>query len=114
MFRSSIYDLELHSLHKYNLKSLDEALKCVLDNEMQGKPKSMKELNHLLKMNRKQIRGEFMESQLDQKSLSVVLPRIEELKRESRKMFLSVKFEFSRSYPGLYIPVVFQRPVSLG
>ena len=98
-------------MHEYDLKSLDDALKCVLDHGMEGKPKSMIELNNLLKMNRKQIRGECFGSQLDQKSLSVVLPRIEELKRESGKIFLSVKFEFSLSYPGLYLPVVFLRPV---
>ncbi len=95
--------------------SLDEALHCVLAARLQGKPHDLPELNRLLKVTRKQLRGELFDApspSLDQKTHSVVAPRIEELKHESGRIFLSVKFEFSRSYPALYLPVIFERPVS--
>ncbi|CDS39923.1 phosphatidylinositol 3 kinase catalytic subunit [Echinococcus multilocularis] len=114
VFRSGVYELELHLLKNYKLKSLDDVVECIVDHDMDGKPRGLKELNHLLKVRRKQIRGELVATPLDQKTLSVVEPRIEELKRGSGKMFLRVKFEFSRSYPSLYVPVVFKYPVMPG
>lgn len=95
-------------LKDFKLKTLDDAVECVVERNMDGKPRGLEDLNHLLKMKRKQTRGEFMETPMDQKTLSVVDPQIEELKRGSGKMFLRVNFEFSRSYPSLYVPVVFK------
>lgn len=77
-----------------------------------AKPSGIPELNNLLKANRKLMRGDFLETLLDQHSLSVAMHRIDELKREGNHMFLSLKFIFSSSYPLLRVPVVFQRPVS--
>uniref|UniRef100_A0A5K3F661 Phosphatidylinositol 3-kinase catalytic subunit type 3 n=2 Tax=Mesocestoides corti TaxID=53468 RepID=A0A5K3F661_MESCO len=110
IFRCSIYELEMHLLYDHNLRSFDDALKHVLENNISGKPKDLPELNHLLKVTRKHLRGELFDSLLDQKTQSVVVPRIEELKRDSGRIFLGVKFEFSRSYPSLYLPVIFERP----
>lgn len=107
-----MYELELHLLKDFKLKTLDDVVECVIEHNMDGKPRDLKELNHLLKMKRKQTRGEFVGTSMDQKTLSVVEPRIEELKRGSGKMFLRVNFEFSRSYPSLYVPVVFKYRVS--
>ncbi|VDM35524.1 unnamed protein product [Hydatigera taeniaeformis] len=111
VFRNGIYELELYLLKDYKLKDLDDVVECVMEREMDGKPRGMKDLNYLLKVRRKQTRGELVGTSIDQKALSVVESRIEELKRGSGKIFLRVKFEFSRSYPSLYVPVVFKHAV---
>ncbi|KAL5111286.1 Phosphatidylinositol 3-kinase catalytic subunit type 3 [Taenia crassiceps] len=108
VFRNAMYELELHLLKDFKLKTLDDVVECVVERNMDGKPRGLEELNYLLKMKRKQTRGEFVATPIDQKTLSVVEPRIEELKRSSGKMFLRVNFEFSRSCPSLYVPVVFK------
>lgn len=94
------------------MHSLDECLACVLDQNLIGKPYDLKELNRLLKVNRKHLRGELCDSPLDQKALSIVAKKLEEIKRDSGRIFLSLKFEFSRIHPTLYIPVIFERSVS--
>ncbi|KAL7062070.1 hypothetical protein AAHC03_01522 [Spirometra sp. Aus1] len=113
IFRNGIYELELRSLQHHNPRSLDEALDVIIAEDFNAKPKELKELNRLLKTNRKQMRGELFDTPLDRHTLPFVERTIEELKRKSGKIFLSLKFEFSRSYPHLYLPVVFERP-SLG
>lgn len=102
----------MHPLDEYVIHDLDSALNYVIDNDLSAKPRGIEELNTLLKMNRKLTRGDFLETPLDQQSISVVLHRIEELKQQSKKMFLSVNFIFSSSYPFLRVPVVFIRSVS--
>lgn len=64
-----------------------------------------------VKVNRKQVRGELFDTPLDPETRPLIERQIEELKRESGRIFLSIKFEFSHSYPCLYLPVIFERPV---
>ncbi|VUZ57520.1 unnamed protein product [Hymenolepis diminuta] len=108
-FRNGDYDFVMHPLDAYDVQDLDSALNCVIDNNLIAKPKSIPELNNLLKTNRKLMRGEFLETPLDQQSLAVAMHRIDQLKLASKQMFLSVKFIFSTAYPFLRVPVVFQR-----
>ncbi|VDN97214.1 unnamed protein product [Rodentolepis nana] len=108
-FRNCNYDFVMHPLDDYDIQDLDSALDCVIDKNLIAKPKNIPELNNLLKMNRKLLRGEFLETPLDQQSFAVALHRIDELKLASNQMFLSVKFIFSTSYPYLRVPVVFER-----
>lgn len=103
----------MHPLDAYDIQDLDSALNCVIDNKLIAKPKSIPELNNLLKTNRKLMRGEFLETPLDQQSLAVAMHRIDQLKLASKQMFLSVKFIFSTAYPFLRVPVVFERSVGI-
>ncbi|KAM7540029.1 hypothetical protein Aperf_G00000024770 [Anoplocephala perfoliata] len=112
VFRNGDYEFVLHPLEKYNIHDLDSALNCIIDNNLTAKARGIPELNNLLKANRKLMRGDFLETLLDQHSFSVSMHRIDELKREVNHMFLSVKFIFSTAYPLLRVPVVFQRPDS--
>ncbi|VDN11019.1 unnamed protein product [Dibothriocephalus latus] len=110
IFRNGIYELELRSLQSHNPRSLNEALEVIISEDFNAKPKELEEINRLLKINRKQMRGELFDTPIDRHTLPFVERTIEELKRKSGKIFLSLKFEFSRSYPHLYLPVIFERP----
>ncbi|VDL88806.1 unnamed protein product [Schistocephalus solidus] len=121
IFRNGIYELELRSLQPHAPRSLNEALEVIIAEDFNAKPKELEELNRLLKVNsfvhlfgfitnRKQMRGELFDTPLDRHTLPFIERTIEELKRKSGKIFLSLKFEFSRSYPHLYLPVLFERP----
>lgn len=59
------------------------------------------------------MRNELFETPLDRYTIPDVARAVEEAKRTSGRLFLSVKFEFCRSSPNMTIPVIFERKVCM-
>ncbi|CAH8609292.1 unnamed protein product [Dicrocoelium dendriticum] len=109
LFRHGIYELELHPLESLGVYRLDEVEKVVRKVEFNAKPLGMDQLNKLLKTSRKHVRSELLETPLDRYARSDAELAIENAKRDSGRLFLSVEFQFSRNHPNLSIPVLFER-----
>ncbi|VDP41921.1 unnamed protein product [Schistosoma mattheei] len=110
VFRQGIYELELHPLEPLGVYRLEDVEKLVREPTFDSKPSNMDTMNQILKTNRKHLRNELLETPLDRHCMPDVEHAVDEAKRASGRLFLSVKFEFSRSYPSVYMPVIFQRP----
>nr|QIA61945.1 phosphatidylinositol-4,5-bisphosphate 3-kinase tpye 3 [Dugesia japonica] len=110
VFRRGIYEIELHPLDHDNYTSLEEILNKVIHmKEFNGKPTSIPELNMLQKTMRKKLRGQLSCIPMEKITLSKVEQRINELKNQSKKIFLSVEFRFSKDIQ-ISLPVVLIRP----
>ncbi|CAH8494076.1 unnamed protein product [Heterobilharzia americana] len=111
VFRQGIYEIELHPLEPLHVYRLEDVEKLVRDPTFDAKPSNMDSMNQLLKTNRKHLRNELLETPLDRHCMPDVERAVDEAKRASGRLFLSVKFEFSRNYPNICMPVIFQRPI---
>nr|CAH8838556.1 unnamed protein product [Trichobilharzia regenti] len=111
VFRQGIYEIELHPLEPLKVYRLEDVEKLINNPDFDAKPSNMDSMNQILKTNRKHLRNELLETPLDRYCMPDVERAIDEAKRASGRLFLSVKFEFSRNYPNIYMPVIFQRPV---
>ncbi|CAL8095993.1 unnamed protein product [Calicophoron daubneyi] len=109
LFRHGIYEIELHPLEPMGVHRLEDVEKLIRRPEFDAKPSGMERMNKILKINRKHLRNELFETPLDRHSIPDAERAIEDAKRKSGRLFLSVKFEFSRNSPNLNIPVVFER-----
>ncbi|CAH8505826.1 unnamed protein product [Schistosoma rodhaini] len=110
VFRQGIYELELHPLEPLGVYRLEDVEKLVREPTFDSKPSNMDTMNQILKTSRKHLRNELLETPLDRHCMPDVEHAVDEAKRASGRLFLSVKFEFSRSHPSVYMPVIFQRP----
>ncbi|KAH8861063.1 Phosphatidylinositol 3-kinase catalytic subunit type 3 [Schistosoma japonicum] len=111
VFRQGIYELELHPLEPLGVYRLEDVEKLVREPTFDAKPSNMDTMNVILKTNRKHLRNELSETPLDRHCMPDVERAVDEAKRASGRLFLSVKFEFSRDHPSVYMPVIFQRPI---
>ncbi|THD23175.1 Phosphatidylinositol 3-kinase [Fasciola hepatica] len=107
--KNGIYELELHPLQPLGVRKFEDLEKVVRNSDFDAKPKNMEQMNKILKTNRKHMRNELFETPLDRYTIPDVARAVEEAKRTSGRLFLSVKFEFSRSSPNVTIPVIFER-----
>ncbi|KAF5400580.1 Phosphatidylinositol 3-kinase catalytic subunit type [Paragonimus heterotremus] len=109
IFRHGIYEIELHPLEPMGIRRFEDLEKVIRKSEFDAKPAGMDLLNKLLKTSRKHIRNELFETPLDRHTRSDAERAIEEAKRDSDRLFLSVEFQFSRGHPNLNAPVIFER-----
>ncbi|KAA3681011.1 phosphatidylinositol 3-kinase [Paragonimus westermani] len=109
IFRHGIYEIELHPLEPMGIRRFEDLERVIRKSEFDAKPAGMNLLNKLLKTSRKHIRNELFETPLDRHTRSDAERAIEEAKRDSGRLFLSVEFLFSRSHPNLNAPVIFER-----
>ncbi|KAF6777301.1 hypothetical protein AHF37_03592 [Paragonimus kellicotti] len=109
IFRHGIYEIELHPLEPMGIRRFEDLERVIRKSEFDAKPAGMDLLNKLLKTSRKHIRNELFETPLDRHTRSDAERAIEEAKRDSGRLFLSVEFQFSRGHPNLNAPVIFER-----
>ncbi|KAG5452089.1 Phosphatidylinositol 3-kinase catalytic subunit type 3 [Clonorchis sinensis] len=109
VFRHGIYELELHPLEPLGIRRLEDIERIVRDPKFDSKPVGMDQLNKIMKTNIAASRDELFDTPLDRHTRSDAERAIEEAKRSSGRLFLSIEFQFSRNQPTLNIPVIFER-----